>query len=377
MSRMAHWFVFATTVMATTVISGCVCASTLDHATIEYDKASAQYVSRQLLLNIARARYNEPMHFTTIPSITATYNGAARTAPNVWQLMPPTGDGESTRSEAHTQQFFVPFREQELMLLFRLGYEIDSLLRLMGAEVRLEDMDGSRASENRPAERNGYVVYRRVMTHLSTIQRRQGLYVEALRYTFTKVVPAANVTPEAAVSTYKDFSVACNADRHECLVSKQLNGRTLITNYDSSMLPKDERIRLQSEAATMSPNEILLDIRVGHVGGEYPMHGRLRLRSFHEVLDFVGRGIAEEPEFDVAPDSRTPLPVRNPVCALEISETPAPPSGGELSVKFRDRYYSVRQETGDNWNRKAFSLLSLLFHLSVSESAVTTLAISK
>jgi hypothetical protein len=32
------------------------------------------------------------------------------------------------------------------------------------------------------------------------------------------------------------------------------------------------------------------------------IHGFLRLRSFHEVLTVVARGMVEEPEFDVAPD---------------------------------------------------------------------------
>ncbi|HEX9492352.1 MAG TPA: hypothetical protein VGA33_03740 [Thermoanaerobaculia bacterium] len=38
-----------------------------------YDITTAESVEKQLLLNIARARNNQPIHFTAVSSITATY----------------------------------------------------------------------------------------------------------------------------------------------------------------------------------------------------------------------------------------------------------------------------------------------------------------
>ena len=69
---------------------------------------------------------------------------------------------------------------------------------------------------------------------------------------------------------------------------------------------------LHEEAEEAPFNDILVDIRPGYPGGELPLHGRLRLRSFHEVLTFIGRGIEEEPEYDVSPDPRTPPIGENP-----------------------------------------------------------------
>jgi hypothetical protein len=69
----------------------------------------------------------------------------------------------------------------------------------------------------------------------------------------------------------------------------------------------------------------------------------------------------------------------NPAHTLEITESTEPPPGDELSVELHGRYYSVRQETGYQWNKKAFSLLYQLFQMSVSsvEQSGPAITISK
>ena len=54
-------------------LAGCVSPIALDQAVMAYDATTADSVSKQLLLNIARARFNQPMHFTAISNIAATY----------------------------------------------------------------------------------------------------------------------------------------------------------------------------------------------------------------------------------------------------------------------------------------------------------------
>ena len=305
-------------------IAGCFGRIALDRAVIDYDSTAAESISKQLLLNIARAHYNQPMHFTAISSIAATYKfstsagtGASQAGNNGHVVVPiiaagaeenPTFSISPMQGEEFTQRLLTPFVEQKLTLLLRQGYDVDSLLRLLGAEVRLVGSD--RIYHNRPADHEGYIVYRRVMSHLSTIQDRHALYVDPLHFDHIWKVPASSVTPETFASTYKDFSVTC--DKQQCTVSKRDNGRVMITNYDPSVLSNDERAQLHAEAEEAPPSDILLDIRAGYTGGEYPMHGRLRLRSFHEVLNFLGRGMGEEPEFDVAPDPRTPSMIGKP-----------------------------------------------------------------
>ena len=371
--------------------AGCIGNIALDRAVIDYDTTTAQSISKQLLLNIARARYNQPMHFTAISSIAATYKfsasagtGAAQAGPSGHVLVPiinagveenPTISIAPMQGEEFTQRLLTPFQEQKLTLLLRQGYDVDSLLRLLGAEVRLDD--DHVVYHNRPADHDGYIVYRRVMSQLSTIQDRHALYVDPLHFDHVWTVPAASVTPETFASTYKDFVVTCA--KEQCTISKRDNGRVMITNYDPSVLSNDERALLHAEAEEAPPNDILLDIRAGYVGGEYPMHGRIRLRSFHEVLNFIGRGMDEEPEFDVPPDPRTPPMAENPAHTLEISESASAPADDELTVELHRRYYSVRQETGYQWNKKAFSLLYQLFQMAVAniEPAGPAITISK
>src|SRR6266850_8576883 len=54
-------------------LAGCVTPVPLDRAVVSYDIATADGVVKQLLLNIARARNNQPIHFTAVSSIAATY----------------------------------------------------------------------------------------------------------------------------------------------------------------------------------------------------------------------------------------------------------------------------------------------------------------
>ena len=373
-------------------VAGCVGTIALDRAVIDYDTTTAHSISKQLLLNIARARYDQPMHFTAISSIAATYKfsasagtGAAQAGPSGHVLVPilnagveenPTISIAPMQGEEFTQRLLTPFQEQKLTLLLRQGYDVDSLLRLLGAEVRLDGPEHI-VHHNRPSDHDGYIVYRRVMSHLSTVQDRHALYVDPLHFDHIWTVPASSVTPESFASTYKDFVVTCA--KEQCTISKRDNGRVMITNYDPAVLSNDERARLHAEAEEAPPNDILLDIRAGYVGGEYPMHGRIRLRSFHEVLNFIGRGMAEEPEFDVPPDPRTPQMSENPAHTLEISESASAPGDDEPSVELNGRYYSVRRETGYQWNKKAFSLLYQLFQMAVAniEPAGPAITISK
>lgn len=384
MSGMGSRLLLAAVGVAIVGTAGCASTIALDRAVLAYDKTTTESVSKQLLLNIARARHNQPMHFTAISNIAATYRftinagvGGALTGERGGLLVPlvggsaeenPTVSISPMQGEEFTQRLLTPFPEEKLTLLLRQGYDVDALLRLMGAEVRLQANGPANISThfNRPSDRAGYAVFRRVVAHLSTIQDRHALQVEPLHFQHTWTVPAKAVTPESFASTYKDFSLNYDPKQRAYIVSKRVNGRVMITNYDPAFLSNEERIRLHAEAEEAPGNDILVDIRAGYTGGEYPFHGRLRLRSFHEILTFIGRGMREEPEFDVLPDSRTPNVSENPVHTLEMTETRQALAEADLSVEWHGYHYAVRTQSDYQWNRKAFSLLYQLFQMSVS-----------
>jgi outer membrane PBP1 activator LpoA protein len=55
------------------LLAACAAPVPIDKAIVSYDVATADAVSKQLLLNIARARNNQPIHFTAVSGIAATY----------------------------------------------------------------------------------------------------------------------------------------------------------------------------------------------------------------------------------------------------------------------------------------------------------------
>ena len=233
-------------------------------------------------------------------------------------------------------------------MLLQQGYDVDALLRLIGGEIRLArpgDPRGVDLCPNRPSHREGYEAFRRVIAHLSWIQDRHALRVEPLVLRYDWTIPAASMPPDAFQALYRDFSMTHSPEAETYHVTRQVPARVVVSNYDPETLSAEERARLNAEAHGGPPNEILVDIRPGHVGGEFPIHGQLRLRSFHEVLAFIGRGIEEEPEYDVKPDPRTPAISENPVETLGILEARDLPPGVNLSVDLEG--LPLRAQAGD------------------------------
>ena len=141
-----------------------------------------------------------------------------------------------------------------------------------------------------------------------------------------------------------------------------------MTNYDPATLSPDERARLIDETEEGRLNDVSFDIRPGYVGGEYPLKGDFRLRSFNTILNFLGRSLEEDPEYHVDKDPRTPTVRDNPVHTMELVLSDGAPSGADLSIHSHGKYYTVNT-TGPlaSWNRKAFQMLYLLFQMTVSE----------
>ena len=62
--------------IALTVLPGCLSPIAMHQAVLSYDQTVTQVSSEQLLLNIVRARYHRPVHFTTVSSVAATFDFA-------------------------------------------------------------------------------------------------------------------------------------------------------------------------------------------------------------------------------------------------------------------------------------------------------------
>ncbi len=371
-------------IFSSLTVTGCLSPITLNRAVTAYDEAVTDAISKQLLINIARAHKHQPIHFTGVSSIAATFDfrvsaGAtpALTGDASKALMPifggsvaenPTFTIAPIEGEEFTKRLLTPFQETKFLHLLRQRYDIDLLLRLMAQELRITENGQEVAYRNTPADRMGYEMFRRVVTHLSAIQDQNQLYAEPLVYHRTWTIPANSVTAEGFHTLEKEYFVTYNRKDNSYTLRKQITGQILITNYDPNTLSPDERARLIEETEEGQLNNVSFDIRPGHVGGEYPLKGDFRLRSFNAILNFLGRSLGEDPEYDVAKDSRT-LPVQeNPIHTMELLLSDGAPSGADLSIQYHGKHYAVNT-TGPlaRWNREAFQMLYLLFQMTVSE----------
>ncbi len=365
-------------------VTGCLSPITLNRAVTTYDEAITDAISKQLLINIARAHQHQPIHFTGVSNIAATFDfhvnaGAtpAFTGEAGRALLPifggsmaenPTISIAPIEGEEFTKRLLTPFQEAKFLLLLRQRYDIDLLLRLMAQELRITENGQEVAYRNMPADRTGYEMFRRVVTHLSAIQDRNHLYAEPLVYNRIWTIPADSVTAEGFQALQKEYLVTYSQKDNSYTLRKQITGQILITNYDPNTLSPDERARLIDETEEGQLNDVSFDIRPGHVGGEYPLKGDFRLRSFNTILNFLGRSLGEDPEYDVEKDSRTPAVHENPAHTMELVLSDGAPSGADPSIQSNGKYYAVNT-TGPlaRWNREAFQMLYLLFQMTVSE----------
>ncbi len=379
------------------LLSGCLSPITLTRAVIAYDEAITESQSKQLLVNIARAQHHQPIHFTGVSNVAATFDfrftaGAtpALTGDASRTILPviggsvaenPTISIAPIEGEEFTQRLLTPFHEVKLTLLLRQGIDIDLLLRLMAKELRVNQSDGTIAYRNNPSDKAGYEMFRRVVLHLSAIQDHNSLYVEPLSIERSWTIPADSVTAEGFKALEQEYQVAYNAKDKTFTLRKQIEGGTLITNYDPNVLSREERTRLQNENEQGLPHDVTFDIRPGHVGGDWPLKGDFRLRSFNAMLNFLGLSLAEEPEHHIEKDRRTPEVMENPVKTMDLILSPSGPSGLDLVMKSHGNYYAVNT-TGPQarWNREAFKLLSQLFQMTVTEisrAGVPSITIAK
>ncbi len=379
------------------VLSGCLSPVTLTRAVVAYDDAIIDAQSKQLLINIARAQHHQPIHFTGVSNVAATFDfrftaGATPALAGLasTQILPlisgnvaenPTISIAPIEGEDFTKRLLTPFQESKLTLLLRQGVDIDLLLRLMAKELRLKGKGGAVAYRNNPSDQVGYEMFRRVVLHLSAIQDHNSLHVEPLIIERNWTIPADSVTAEGFKTLEQEYQVTYNRQDKTYTLLKQVEGGTLITNYDPDSLSKEERLLLKQKDEQVLVNDVTFDIRPGHYGGDWPLRGNFRLRSSDATLNFLGLSIAEEPEYHVDKDSRTPEVAENPVKTMDLIVSPSAPTELDLAMKSHGQYYAVNTIGPQaRWNRESFKLLSQLFQMTVTEvprAGVPSITIAK
>lgn len=363
-------------------LTGCLSPLSLDHAVQGYNEVTTEILAKQLISNIVRVGLRKPVHFTGVTSIAATFNftvsaGAtpALTGDSGTSLVPTFGGAASDNptfsivpieGEEFSKRLLNPMEEGKLTLLLRQYNDIDLLLRLMAGELRIDHGGREDNFLNRPSH-SGYRLFRRVVLHLSSIQDRGQLFVEPLIFQRTWHLPVDAVNSDSFKDLEKEYSIEYAPDERIYHLKRQVTGRLIITNYDPDLLANEEKIRLNEAIEQNAPNEVAVDIRPGHPGGEYPITGKFRLRSFMSILTFLGRAAADEPEFDVAGDPRTPSVRENPAFTMELLKSRLPIPDADVSSRVDGYFYALRPDNGYPWNRAAFQLLTVLYQMTMVE----------
>ncbi|GJL76269.1 hypothetical protein [Nitrosomonas sp.] len=422
--------------VSTLILSGCLSPITLNRAVIVYDEAVTRAESEQLLINIARAQHHQPVHFTRVPSIAATFDfrinaggTPALTGDAGGLLMPlfggsvaenPTFTIVPIEGEEFTKRLLTPFHQSKLTLLLRQHFDVDLLLRMMAQQVHLQHHNSNDAVDsardenehrfrfkrgrhhntsryaieltpeqehrvrlrsqrhrrqviyhNSPSDQTGYEMFRRVVLHLSAIQDQKQLYAEPLTFERSWTIPADSVSAEGFQALEKEFTVHYNPSDNTYTLSKQIMGPILITNYDPDTVCCEERAQLHDLTSPWITNDVAFDIRPGYAGGDWPIQGSFRLRSFHSILNFLGHALGEESEYSVEKDPRTPPIDRNenPIMTLDLKVSDASPADAGLSVQSHGKYYSVNTAGPySHWNHNAFQLLYILFRMTITDA---------
>jgi hypothetical protein len=366
-------------------LSGCLGPVSLHHAVLGYDRTVSQLEQEMLLLNIARLRHRLPLHFTVTSSIAATFDyrtsvgvgGVYNATPGFFA---PTFSLGATAAEnptlsivpvqgrEFTERVLTPINDAKFEFFIFQGSSIDMVMRLMADGIEVQTPEGrfERFILNRPTQPAEYEEFRRMALHLAWLNANRKLFVG--RLSFTETIRAALSGPPPA----EEIRKAMEKDYHWRPVpgtdvyelGRRVAGRVVITNYDPRAMSDTARAELNAKAANNPANFVLVDIRSEHPGGEWPLFGALKLRSFNRILDFVAEDGSGAQEYDVAKDPRTGEVDVNPARALAIEITESAPPADVPHTGYRGRYYTVADTA---WDRTAFRLLYQGFQMTVTD----------
>jgi len=367
---------------------GCVSPIALDRAVIEYDRTHAHIQTQLLLLNIARARNHKPIHFTAVPNVAATFDfrmnagltreplktGGFGTAFSFGSSVAenPTINIVPIQGEAFTKRLLTPMDESKFEFMAHQGVDIGMVLRLM-ARAMLVEKNGVRTSFHNDARYpEEFRQFRRKIIHLAALEYAGVLDIGPINYDRQwRIVNGRDTSVDMLLKT-AERGYRWTIEGQERIVRKSVRGRMLIANYDPSTLSNAERRQLDKKARQYPRNFILVDVRSGYPGGEFPIQAWIKLRSFNAVIEFIANSMRSYPEFQVEKDPRSGTIPANPVKTLEVIESPEQPKSVDIFVEYRSMYYLLandenRHKASSPWNQEAFKLLYHLYQMTVMD----------
>ena len=303
-------------------ICGCIGPPVLERQVLGYDEVTRALDEKLLLLNIARVSNHEPVHFTSTSSIAATLNWtttlgasgqvAESKGTNFLNLNiggsaseNPTFSISPVSGKEFTERVATPFPDTIFEFLVFQGGKINQAMRLMGAGIEVQKLDGRfvRFIENDPRRPNEYEEFRRIAAHLQWLNDNRQLFVRPLVFDETLIADFKDTPSAGDINSGFNMGLRWRqkSSGHYELTRLEA-GRVVVANFDPMALTDQQRFELDEKIKKNPSGFVYLDIQPNGPGGNFPIQGAIKLRSMFQILNFIATGIRIAPEFDVNPN---------------------------------------------------------------------------
>jgi len=376
--------------------SGCSFGpSALHESRSSYNVAAQKSAAQQLLLNIVRLKYREPVMFLQVSSITAHYNSSVDASgsasfpggsPDTFGASLGAGYGESptlSYSPLDGREFAGRIlRETDintLALLLRGGWDLKLLMRIA--------LQKTGKLENNPAAgREQYDNFIKLVDLWSLMHRRGDWSLVRLPGKMTVVterIPAVQVDLDAWIETCRNgYTLRRRGDGDYILLQAGPEELAMELRFvDREEANRSDRLAEVKPARKKGADgKIVETIRLMDpaepTGKRETDRLLIQLRSFSDMLYYVAQGIEIPESHDKSgltmtyktPDGKKVDRRSFSKDLLDVRCSSTLPAGTFVSVYYRNRWFYIMDS--DVFSKDAFTLLSLIYSLQSSENKV-------
>ena len=320
-----------------------------------YNVAVQQTDSQQLLLNIVRQRYNDPVLFLDVTSISSGYTMQAN-AGLTGTIVPSGGDefggslGASVSEtpfityapnsgEKFVRQMLTPLDLKTVAMIVQAGWSIERVLLIIGQSVNQVRNDPSGGDTH-----NGYLKFQQVAASLRELQR-DGLISVGSTPVADGDDPGLTLVVNPTALESPSYRMVCESIEVAC---------------DGSALLLRQAIGITSDGKTMA----------------------LATRSLFSAMYFLAQGV-EVPAADASRGSATkqiyaaggPFDQMNPCGQLfRIRSSTTEPELAAVKIFYRGAWFYIADDDMDS--KVTFALVSMLVMLQSGDTARITPLIS-
>lgn len=331
--------------------------------TMIYSSEVAKAQQEQLLLNIVRLRYNDPVSFVEVHTLTtedfAGANGRLASAialqgspfsealsgdAGVQRLASPTAVYNVLRGSAYAQQLLQPVAPESIFLLSQSGWSVERLM--LCCVARIGDLENARAAAGpTPEVLPVNTVFRELARRMRRLQESGDLLVQVINDeedAAARIVitwHAGSPDGDALAGIFREHLVATEFSLEDGLYMAELSTR--------SSRKGDSPVRGRSLLGMLSALAHTVDVP--------PEHGRLVVQTTG------GTGIS-------APSACAPVGIWNEVAGgfFGVTWSAERPASAAVAVPYRGVWFYV-----DDTCRSAKSTLDLIGHLYAIQAGLS------